>query len=152
MNGKPPSRPGGGDGGGEAAAPVSAPAREATPPRTASQRVDQWIYIPAQLHEWTFTSGNRRRERSLPTERGTVEPPIHGRPLTQDTSGLLLAPLHCLVRLLPPPERADWVGEQRGYLRDLPDSRARWKWVLATLVGMPRYAYTVRTGSAKETV
>ncbi|MFD3884852.1 hypothetical protein [Streptomyces microflavus] len=58
--------------------------------------------------------------------------------------------LRLAVRLLPPGERAEWLEEQRGYLEDLPSRRHRWAWVLSTLLAMPRYAYTVRSGSEKE--
>ncbi|WP_381805462.1 hypothetical protein [Streptomyces niveus] len=58
--------------------------------------------------------------------------------------------LRLAVRLLPPGERAEWLEEQRGYLEDLPARRQRWAWVLSTLLAMPRYAYTVRSGSEKE--
>lgn len=53
--------------------------------------------------------------------------------------------------LLPAADREEWLEEQRGYLADLPARAARWQWVAQTVLGMPRYAYTVRTGRRKET-
>lgn len=58
--------------------------------------------------------------------------------------------LRLLAVLLPGQERSEWLEEQRGYLADLPGRRARWAWIASQLVAMPRYAYTVRTGSGKE--
>ncbi|MFD0435568.1 hypothetical protein [Streptomyces chartreusis] len=54
--------------------------------------------------------------------------------------------------LLPVAERDDWLEEQRGYLVDMPSRRARWRWIVAQLAAMPRFAYTVRTGREKESV
>ncbi|MFK0221164.1 hypothetical protein ACIQWN_23600 [Streptomyces vinaceus] len=62
-----------------------------------------------------------------------------------------LGVLHLAVRVLPSEERRDWLEEQRGYLSDLPTRRRQWAWVLSQLWAMPRYAYTVRTGTDKET-
>ncbi|WP_331720523.1 hypothetical protein OG851_42915 (plasmid) [Streptomyces sp. NBC_00161] len=58
--------------------------------------------------------------------------------------------LRLTVQVLPPEERAEWLEEQRGYLTDLLTWHQRWAWVLATVIAMPRYAYTVRTGTEKE--
>ncbi|MET4923255.1 hypothetical protein P3L51_12975 [Streptomyces sp. PSRA5] len=58
--------------------------------------------------------------------------------------------LRLVARLLPGAAQSDWLEEQRAYLTDLPDRRARRRWVVSTLLGMPRYAYTVRTGRRKE--
>ncbi|MFF5024209.1 hypothetical protein ACFY2J_08155 [Streptomyces collinus] len=52
--------------------------------------------------------------------------------------------------LLPPALRADWVEEHRAYLWDLPTRRSKLQWAVSELVGMPRYVFTVRTGSRKE--
>jgi hypothetical protein len=54
--------------------------------------------------------------------------------------GLALASL-----LLPCAARLGWLEEQRGYLADLNIQRERLLWVLSQVIGMPRYAYTVRT-------
>ncbi|MER8237488.1 hypothetical protein [Streptomyces sp. NPDC094049] len=58
--------------------------------------------------------------------------------------------LNPLALLLPVRERAGWLEEQRGYLADLPTSGERWKWICSTILAVPRYAYTVRTGREKE--
>ncbi|MFI0156709.1 hypothetical protein [Streptomyces lydicus] len=58
--------------------------------------------------------------------------------------------LRLTTLLLPGSERADWLEEQRGYLADLPKRRACWGWIIAQLLAMPRYAYTVRTGRERE--
>ncbi|CUM44132.1 hypothetical protein H4W23_00435 [Streptomyces gardneri] len=68
---------------------------------------------------------------------------------TPKSAGLYL--LRLAVRVLPVGERAEWLEEQRGYLADLLTRRQRWSWILATLMAMPRFAYTVRTGAEKET-
>lgn len=58
--------------------------------------------------------------------------------------------LRLVAVLLPGDERPEWLEEQRRYLTDLPTRRARWAWVAAQLVTMPRYAYAVRTGNETE--
>ena len=58
--------------------------------------------------------------------------------------------LRLASRCLPRGQRDDWLEENRGYLCDLPTHRARLAWVLEQVLGMPRYAYTVRTGCEKE--
>lgn len=58
--------------------------------------------------------------------------------------------LRLIASILPVEERPEWLEEQRAYLVDLPSRRAQWLWVAAQLVAMPRYAYTVRTGSETE--
>lgn len=52
--------------------------------------------------------------------------------------------------LLPSELRADWVEEHRAYLWDLPTRRSKLRWAVGELLGMPRYVFTVRTGSRKE--
>ncbi|SOD87653.1 hypothetical protein [Streptomyces sp. Ag109_G2-15] len=58
--------------------------------------------------------------------------------------------LRLVALLLPGDERSEWLEEQRGYLADMPSRRARWTWIAAQLLAMPRYAYAVRTGSETE--
>ena len=58
--------------------------------------------------------------------------------------------LRFVAALLPVDERSAWLEEQRRYLADLPRRRARWAWVVAQLLAMPRYAYTVRTSNETE--
>ncbi|MFC8596675.1 hypothetical protein [Streptomyces atroolivaceus] len=84
-------------------------------------------------------------ERRLQVRRSTF-PQAQGGAET-DRMGSLLA---LAGRLLPADERAGWVEEQRGYLADLPGGCSRWQWVLAQMLAMPRYVYTVRTGREKE--
>ncbi|WP_328581434.1 hypothetical protein [Streptomyces sp. NBC_00370] len=55
-----------------------------------------------------------------------------------------------LSRILPGVERDDWLEEHRAYLADLDNRMARCRWILETLVGMPRYAYTVRSNHTRE--
>ncbi|MDQ0935062.1 hypothetical protein [Streptomyces turgidiscabies] len=71
-------------------------------------------------------------------------------PLAEGASSYMSSVLRLAVRLMPTAERAEWLEEQRGYLADLPTRQARWAWLVAQLVAMPRYAYTVRTGREKE--
>ncbi|MBT2491311.1 hypothetical protein J7E96_22865 [Streptomyces sp. ISL-96] len=58
--------------------------------------------------------------------------------------------LRLVALLLPGDERSEWLEEQRGYLVDMSSRRARWAWIAAQLIAMPRYAYAVRTGSETE--
>ncbi|MFC8826536.1 hypothetical protein ACFT9I_14480 [Streptomyces sp. NPDC057137] len=58
--------------------------------------------------------------------------------------------LQLAAQLLPGADRSDWLEEQRACLTDLPDRRARRRWIVSALLGTPRYAYTVRTGRKKE--
>ncbi|WP_240136522.1 hypothetical protein [Streptomyces sp. MUM 178J] len=60
--------------------------------------------------------------------------------------------LRVVALLLPGDERSDWLEEQRGYLADMFSSRARWAWIAAQLIAMPRYVYAVRTGSETESM
>ncbi|AQU67728.1 hypothetical protein [Streptomyces niveus] len=71
-----------------------------------------------------------------------------GSPQGRSESGKNL--LRLVAVLLPGDERSEWLEEQRRYLTDLPSRRARWAWVVAQLVAMPRYAYAVRTGNETE--
>lgn len=76
--------------------------------------------------------------------------------LTDNNDGYVagLRPLKALslaAILLPVGRRDDWLEEQRRYMADLP-RRARLRWLVSELRGLPRFAYTVRTGSKREPV
>lgn len=71
-------------------------------------------------------------------------------PMAESASARRTRTLRLASLLLPPAERGEWLEEQRGYLADMSGRRARWGWIVMTVLGMPRYAYTVITGREKE--
>jgi hypothetical protein len=65
-------------------------------------------------------------------------------------SGRLSIALSLGGLLLPAAERSDRVEENPAYLADAEGRWSRYWWVIRQLLAMPRYAYTVRTDSKKE--
>lgn len=60
------------------------------------------------------------------------------------------AMLGVVARLLPERERSGWIEENQAYLADIGGRWDRYWWMIRQFLAMPRYAYTVRTDSKKE--
>jgi hypothetical protein len=103
--------------------------------------------IDYQPPQW-YTQG--RAETDPPPDNSTTNPPSSDSAAQPDRPKSGRNVLRFIAVLLPGDERSDWVEEQRRYLEDLPRRRARWAWLVAQLLAMPRYAYTVRTSNEAE--